>query len=257
MMNYDSLFPRDRALLGGAIVFNGIDDIETIGPAAIGWLVCFIESHSNRYPLVTSQFYYIRRITRFFAISPSPNGFCHAERNPVPNDGGINRMEMNPVWIPTLKQVVPERLERVIGCGHVSGLSLRRLIWPQAGMEIRRSSSDHIRGLWGPYFSLVYFPLPFADPSYSGLPEGGGHHAVATESRQVFYLISVAQIPRIILFANAIATTIRVSRHSAGMQCLGHSCGPLPLGISSRRIFDAVPGICFPSVDCIVRRTRA
>ena len=30
------------------------------------------------------------------------------------------------VWMPPLVQVVSERLKRVIGCGHVSGLSLRR-----------------------------------------------------------------------------------------------------------------------------------
>ena len=30
------------------------------------------------------------------------------------------------VWMPPLMQVVFERLERVIGCGHVSGLCVRR-----------------------------------------------------------------------------------------------------------------------------------
>jgi len=38
-----------------------------------------------------------------------------------------------------------ERSQHVIGCGHVSGLAVRRFTRPRAGMEIRGSSPDHKR----------------------------------------------------------------------------------------------------------------
>jgi hypothetical protein len=37
---------------------------------------------------------------------------------------------------PPLVQEISEQFECVIGCGHVSGLSLRRLIQPRAGMAM-------------------------------------------------------------------------------------------------------------------------
>jgi hypothetical protein len=43
--------------------------------------------------------------------------------------------------MPPLVQVVFERLERVIGCGHVSGLSLRRLMQLRASMAMRGSKA--------------------------------------------------------------------------------------------------------------------
>jgi len=43
--------------------------------------------------------------------------------------------------MPPLVQVIFERLERVIGCGHVSGLSLRRFTQPRAGMAMRGSEA--------------------------------------------------------------------------------------------------------------------
>jgi len=46
-------------------------------------------------------------------------------------------------------QVFYERLEHVIGCGHVSGLELRQWSWPRAGMAIRRSEANQIHELSG------------------------------------------------------------------------------------------------------------
>ena len=66
------------------------------------------------------------------------------------------------VWMPPLVQVVFERFERVIGCGHVSGLSLRRLIQPRAGMAMRGSEADQQTELVGSSTNTA-----FSDPDLS------------------------------------------------------------------------------------------
>lgn len=75
------------------------------------------------------------------------------------------------VWMPPLVQEISERFECVIGCGHVSGLSLQRLIQPRAGMAMREPKADQqikLMGsctktaLFGPDFS-DHFPLLFID----------------------------------------------------------------------------------------------
>ena len=75
------------------------------------------------------------------------------------------------VWIPPLVQEISERFECVIGCGHVSGLSLQRLIQPRAGMAMREPKADQQieligsctkTALSGPDLS-DHFPLLFID----------------------------------------------------------------------------------------------
>ena len=62
--------------------------------------------------------------------------FAHAAQlTPWSHTGNPTRFVH--LWMPPLVQVFFERLERVIGCGHVSGLSLRRLTQPWAGMAMR------------------------------------------------------------------------------------------------------------------------
>ena len=70
--------------------------------------------------------------TRHRASRLSPSG----ERGSPP----INRFVH--VWMPPLVQEISERFECVIGCGHVSGLSLQRLIQPRAGMAMREPKAD-------------------------------------------------------------------------------------------------------------------
>src|SRR4029079_1507733 len=60
---------------------------------------------------------------------------------------------------PVFMQAVFERFRHVIGCGHVSGLVLRREPMPRAVMEIRGIrciSTRRARGSW----SLIAFPDP-------------------------------------------------------------------------------------------------
>lgn len=75
------------------------------------------------------------------------------------------------VWMPPLVQDISEHLERVIGCGHVSGLSLRQLIQSRAGMAMREPKADQQieligsctkTALSGPDLS-DHFPLLFID----------------------------------------------------------------------------------------------
>jgi hypothetical protein len=75
------------------------------------------------------------------------------------------------VWMPPLLQEISERFECVIGCGHVSSLSLQRLIQPRAGMAMRKPKADlqiELIGsctntaLSGPDLSN-HFPLRFID----------------------------------------------------------------------------------------------
>jgi hypothetical protein len=75
------------------------------------------------------------------------------------------------VWMPPLVQEISERFECVIGCGHVSGLSLQRLIQPRAGMAMREPKADQQieligsctkTALSGPDLS-DHFPLLFID----------------------------------------------------------------------------------------------
>jgi len=44
--------------------------------------------------------------------------------------------------MPPLVQEISERFKRLIGCGHVSGLMLRRIIKPRAGMAMREPKTD-------------------------------------------------------------------------------------------------------------------
>jgi hypothetical protein len=66
--------------------------------------------------------------------------------------------------MPPLVQVVFERLERVIGCGHVSGLSLQRLIQPRAGMAIRGSEADQQTELVGSSTNTALSDPDLVDP---------------------------------------------------------------------------------------------
>ena len=66
--------------------------------------------------------------------------------------------------MPPLVQVVFERLERVIGCGHVSGLSLRRLIQPRAGMAMRGSEADQQTELNGSSTNTAFSDPDLVDP---------------------------------------------------------------------------------------------
>ena len=68
------------------------------------------------------------------------------------------------VWMPPLVQVVFERLERVIGCGHVSGLLLRRLIQPRAGMAMRGSEADQQTELVGSSTNTAFSDPDLVDP---------------------------------------------------------------------------------------------
>ena len=68
------------------------------------------------------------------------------------------------VWMPPLVQVVFERLERVIGCGHVSGLSLRRLIRPRASMAMRGSEADQQTELVGSSTNTAFSDPDLVDP---------------------------------------------------------------------------------------------
>lgn len=75
-------------------------------------------------------------------------------------------------------QVISEQFEHLIGCGHASGLELRHLSWPRAGMAIRRSEADQNRELSGSlgdpalsdldlidHLSLLFFNL-LTPPTY-------------------------------------------------------------------------------------------
>ena len=66
--------------------------------------------------------------------------------------------------MPPLVQVVFERLERVIGCGHVSGLSLRRLTQPRAGMAMRGSEADQQTELIGSSTNTAFSDPDLVDP---------------------------------------------------------------------------------------------
>lgn len=68
------------------------------------------------------------------------------------------------VWMPPLVQVVFERIERVIGCGHVSGLLLRRLIQPRAGMAMRGSEADQQTELVGYSTNTAFSDPDLVDP---------------------------------------------------------------------------------------------
>ena len=75
------------------------------------------------------------------------------------------------VWMPPLVQEISERFECVIGCGHVSGLSLQRLIQPRAGMAMREPKADQQIELMGSCTKTAlsgpdlsdHFPLLFID----------------------------------------------------------------------------------------------
>lgn len=71
--------------------------------------------------------------------------------------------------MPPLVQEISEWSECVIGCGNVSGLSLRRLIQPRAGMAMREPKTDQQIELIGSCSKTVlsgpdlsdHFPLLF------------------------------------------------------------------------------------------------
>lgn len=73
--------------------------------------------------------------------------------------------------MPPLVQEISERFKRVIGCGHVSGLMLRRIIQPRAGMAMREPKTDQQIELIGSCSKTVlsgsdnsdHFPLLFID----------------------------------------------------------------------------------------------
>ena len=98
---------------------------------------------------------------------------CHQARR-LSQSGKRGSMSFNRfvhVWMPPLVQEISERFECVIGCGHVSGLSLQRLIQPRAGMAMREPKADQQieligsctkTALSGPDLS-DHFPLLFID----------------------------------------------------------------------------------------------
>jgi hypothetical protein len=75
------------------------------------------------------------------------------------------------VWMPPSVQEISEQIERVIGCGHVSGLLLQRLIQPRAGMAMRGPEADQQNELMGSCTKTAlsgpdlsdHFPLLFID----------------------------------------------------------------------------------------------
>ena len=75
------------------------------------------------------------------------------------------------VWMPPLVQEISAQFECVIGCGHVSGLLLQRLIQPRAGMAMREPKADQQIELIGSCTKTAssgsdlsdHFPLLFID----------------------------------------------------------------------------------------------
>lgn len=66
--------------------------------------------------------------------------------------------------MPKLVQVVFERLEHVIGCGHVSDLFLRPLIQPRVGMAMRGSEADQQTELVGSSTNTAFSDPDLVDP---------------------------------------------------------------------------------------------
>ena len=65
--------------------------------------------------------------------------------------------------MPPLVQEISKQFECVIGCGHVSGLSLRRLIQPRAGMAMREPKTDRQIELIGSCSKTVLFGPDLSD----------------------------------------------------------------------------------------------
>ena len=131
------------------------------------------------------------------------------------------------VWMPPLVQEISEQIERVIGCGHVSGLLLQRLIQPRAGMAMREPEADQQNELMGSCTKTAlsgpdlsdHFPLLFIDLLTHSSPRTRceahcAHAIVAAGVRSSSCFVIIAQRPRAILFANAMATRIRGLRAS-------------------------------------------
>lgn len=57
-----------------------------------------------------------------------------------------------------------ERLEHVVGCFHVSGLKMRRLTWPLAGMAMRGAEAHQTLGISGPLNHPAFSAPDLADP---------------------------------------------------------------------------------------------
>jgi hypothetical protein len=98
---------------------------------------------------------------------------CHSGRRLSPSGkwGSSLSGRFVHVWMPPLVQEISERFECVIGCGHVSGLLLQRLIQPRAGMAMREPKADQQIELIGSCTKTAlsgsdlsdHFPLLFID----------------------------------------------------------------------------------------------
>src|SRR4051812_27890203 len=143
------------------------------------------------------------------------------------------------VWMPPFAQEDFERLDHVIGCGHVSGLQ----VWPDraAGQygDTRTWRKLLVRALSS--LALVAFPgpdltdhltSPFVDlttrPTFPKLPRPMLAQIAATVgTRKSSPFASMAQTERAILLASAIATSI------FGL-CASMRCNQLPSGAPFR-----------------------
>ena len=148
------------------------------------------------------------------------------------------------VWMPPLVQEISERFECVIGCGHVSGLSLQRLIQPRAGMAMREPKADQQieligsctkTALSGPDLSII-FPYCPSISSHTQVPGRDKRRIALMPSLPGFDspLVSspwpISRGPFIALshmlafvrgvFANATATSIRGLRSSMAISQL-------------------------------------
>lgn len=144
------------------------------------------------------------------------NASSPADSGDPPPQGSLGH-----VWMPLVVQGASERLERVVGCGHVSGLASAALImaaersWrcaDECQSPLRARGSVSQTGFPIPILSIVR-PCCSSTPSHSRRTDGGrlivDQAAAATGSRWLSCFVSMAQTPRAVLLANAIATTRR------------------------------------------------
>ena len=178
---------------------------------------------------------------------------------------------MEHVWMPPFAQEVFEQFDRVIGCGHVSGLQMRPNMTAGRYGDTRtwRRSlelcgiiafpdpdlTDHLTLPFVDLLTRLTFPKP-RRPIVAQI-------AATVGTRKSSPFASMAQTERAILLASAIATSIFGLRASM-------RCSQLPSGapfrtaarttaiapvISSRRmsrcpIFEMLPRTCLPPVEC-------
>src|SRR3954470_19716571 len=179
------------------------------------------------------------------------------------------------VWMPPFAQEDFERLDHVIGCGHVSGLQVRPDMAAGRYGDTRTWRKSLIRALSS--LALVAFPgpdltdhltLPFVDlltrPTFPKPRRLRLTQIAATAgTRKSSPFASMAQTERAILLASAIATSILGLRASmrwiqlpsgAPLRKAARTTVIAPM-ISRRRIsrwpiFEIFPRTCLPPVEC-------